>query len=420
MKTIFQFVKGILSDWSRDMALTPCFSWRDRHGARNLLLILFCLVGVLSSSFLAFAAPVVGDAPQKVEDKFLPDGNAVRTEVWIDDLEIPWSLVFLPDRRALVSERPGRIRLIKNGKIEKEPYATLDVNHEGEGGLMGLCLHPDFPTNRSLYAMHTYRQEGRIYNRVIRLKDHGEKGILEKVIVDQIPGGKNHNGGRIAFGPDRLLYITAGETFRAELAQERKSLGGKILRVTPDGEIPNDNPLTGSPVYSYGHRNPQGLSWHPSTKDLFESEHGPSGEFSLFANDEINIINKGGNYGWPEAVGAPGVKTYVDPLIVWKKTTPPSGMTFYTGKSLPHLDNDLFVATLSSEALIRIRLKRERTYQVTAIERWFANDFSPGKYGRLRDVVHGPDGAIYFLTNNRDGRGKPREGDDKIYRIVPK
>lgn len=226
-----------------------------------------------------------------------------------------------------------------------------------------------------------------------------------------------HDGGRLAFGLDGMLYITAGETFHSELAQDLKSLGGKILRIKPDGQIPDDNPFKGSPVYSYGHRNPQGLSWQPGTKRLFESEHGPSGEFGHFGHDEINIIVKGGNYGWPEAIGAPGLKPYIDPIIVWEKATPPSGMTFYKGNLLSHLKGDLFVATLRSEALIRIKLDGEK---VKRIERWFAKGDYEGKYGRIRDVVEGPDGALYFLTNNTDGRGTPHPGDDKIYRIVPR
>jgi quinoprotein glucose dehydrogenase len=215
-----------------------------------------------------------------------------------------------------------------------------------------------------------------------------------------------------------MLYITAGETFHSELAQDLHSLGGKILRVTPEGRVPGDNPIKGSPVYSYGNRNPQGLAWQPGTDRLFESEHGPSGEYGHFAHDEINVVIKGGNYGWPRVIGAPGWKPYIDPIIVWEKTTPPSGINFYRGDLLKNLKGDLFVATLRSEALLRIRF-RGKSDKVARIERWFASDYSNGKYGRIRDVVEGPDGALYFLTNNTDGRGSPRAGDDKIYRIIP-
>jgi quinoprotein glucose dehydrogenase len=320
----------------------------------------------------------------------------------------------------LVSERPGRIRIIREGKLQEKPYALIEVAHTGEAGLLGLAIHPEFPRKPYIYAMHTYEKDNRLFNRVIRLKDKKEEGVFDKVIIDGIPGGRFHDGGRIAFGPDGMLYVTAGETFDAGLAQDLSSPAGKILRITAEGGIPDDNPFPGSPVYSYGHRNPQGIAWHPEWKTLFASEHGPSGEFGHFANDEINVIMKGGNYGWPKVIGAPAEKPYTDPVIVWKKTTPPSGIAFYRGDLLKQYANDLFVATLGSEALIRVRLRKtDGWYRATVIERWFNSDNNRGKYGRLRDVVEGPDGALYVLTSNRDGRGTPRRGDDRIYRISP-
>jgi quinoprotein glucose dehydrogenase len=391
------------------------------HGIQRLIAVkkIFFIILIISIFSQTSCAQISGNKPQKVEDVFLPDGDRVEVKAWIENLEIPWSLIFLPDDRALVSERPGRVRIIRNGKLQADPYAKIDVAHVGEGGLMGLAIHPEFPRKPYVYAMHTYRKEGELYNRVIRLKDNGLTGVFDKVIIDGIPGGRAHDGGRIAFGPDGMLYIATGETFNSELAQDLKSLGGKILRITPEGDVLGDNPFTGSPIYSYGHRNPQGLAWHPGTKDLFSSEHGPSGEFGRFAHDEINVIIKGGNYGWPKIIGAPGLKPYIDPLVVWEKTTPPSGITFYKGNLLKHLKGDLFVATLRSESLIRIRLQKNEEYKVTRIEKWFSSDYSDGKYGRIRDVVEGPDGVLYFLTNNRDGRGTPRAGDDRIYIIVP-
>jgi glucose/arabinose dehydrogenase len=378
--------------------------------------LVIILIHLLSS--LASCSQVVGREPQNVKDVFLLDGDRVTREVWIENLEIPWSLIFLPDGRALVSERPGRIRLIKDGKLKEIPYAEIEVAHVGEGGLMGLALHPAFPKEPYIYAMHTYKKGEGIYNKVIRLKEEGTRGRFDRIIIDDIPGGRIHDGGRIAFGPDGMLYITTGETSVSELAQDLTSLGGKILRITPEGDIPKDNPIKGSPVYSYGHRNPQGISWQPESGKLFESEHGPSGEFGHFGHDEINIIVKGGNYGWPKVIGAPGLKSYIDPVIVWKDTTPPSGMTFYKGNLLIHLKGDLFVATLRSECLVRIQFDEKGV--VKRIEKWFSNGKGDGNFGRIRDVVEGPDGALYFLTNNRDGRGRPRPGDDKIFRIVPK
>ncbi len=375
----------------------------------------------------ASAEPIVGSAPQKVEDAFVPHPLGYRAVPWVQNLEVPWSLVFLPDGRALVSERPGRIRLIRDGVLQEEPYAVLaaveggkgligfilELAVGGEGGLMGLALHPDFPEEPYLYAMHTYRGPDGVKNRVIRLEDRGDHGRFDKVIIENIPGGLNHNGGRIAFGPDGMLYVTTGETFEAQLAADLNSLGGKILRLTPEGKVPEDNPFPDSPVYSFGHRNPQGLAWHPETGHLFASEHGPSGEFGLRAHDEINVIRPGGNYGWPNVVGAPGLKPYADPLVVWKETAvPPAGMAFY--------DGDLFVAVLGRGALIRISLAQlGPRYRVERIERWFAQAPHETRLGRIRDVVAAPDGRLYFLTSNRDGRGSPRPGDDKIYRLEP-
>lgn len=349
------------------------------------------------------------------DERFLPSGDRIKVEVWIDNLRIPWSLVFLDAERALVSERAGFIRLIKKGKLQKEPYAQIEVEHIGEGGLMGLAIDPDYPVKPFIYAMHTYRKENSLYNRVTRLKDQGNFAVFDSLIIDNIPGGKYHDGGRIAFGPDRMLYITTGENFQARLAKDLNSLAGKILRITRDGKIPENNPFRDSPVFSYGHRNPQGISWQPGSNILFSSEHGPSGEFGYFGHDEINRIVKGSNYGWPEVIGRGEKKGYVDPLILWKDTTPPSGIAFYKGKLIPHLYGNLFVATLKSRSLVRIIFKGDTP---VSVERWFTEKNGKSRYGRLRDVVEGPDGAIYFLSNNTDGRGTPKPGDDKIYRII--
>ena len=387
------------------------------YAIRISLVLLFTFnawqIGVSHAGGKSAGDIVVGDIPQQVKDVLVPQPKDFQIETWIKGLEVPWSLVFLPDGRALVSERPGRIRLIQNGRLAKEPYMRIEVNAAGEGGLMGLALHPRFEQEKYIYVMHTYREQDEIFNKVIRLSDQGKSGKMDKVIIDRIPGARNHNGGRIGFGPDDLLYICTGETWTAPIAQDLNNLGGKILRLDPDGGIPPDNPFAGSPIYSYGHRNPQGIAWHPETGDLFASEHGPSGESGLQGKDIVNVIQKGGNYGWPLVVGKAKIEPYLDPLIMWEQATPPSGMTFF--------DNALYVATLGSRALVRIRLEHsDGTYEVTAIERLFARRWSDGTYGRLRDAVAGPDGNLYVLTNNHDRRGNPHPDDDRILRLVPR
>lgn len=355
----------------------------------------------------------VGDVPQQVQDNYLPEPSGYEIEIWQTGLDVPWSIVFTDSITALVSERKGTIRLIKDGELLKDSLIKLDVFTSLESGLMGLAVHPEYPQEPYIYAMLTYRKFLSVRNKVVRLKFDGETVEEDKIILDEIPGGILHNGGRIGFGPDRMLYIATGENFRPRRSQDLKNMGGKILRLTPDGEIPDDNPFDNSPVYSYGHRNTQGIAWHPETGMMFSSEHGPSGEFGLQAKDMINIILPGRNYGWPEVIGKMGMEKFEDPVIMWEVTTPPGGMTFWNG--------DLYVATMLSEALVRIKMEVKYSpeqVEITDIDRWFAERGKKGRYGRLRDAAAGPDGALYVTTSNRDGRGSPGDEDDLILRIV--
>lgn len=382
-----------------------------------LLVIVLILFGGIRASEASrepdTGKPIIGSSPQDVEDVLVPKPQDFAVEILADGLEIPWDLVFLPDGRMLLTERPGRVRLIRDGRLVEKPYARVDAAHVGEGGLMGLAVHPDYPDQPYVYAMYTYRVGTDLFNKVVRLRDRGSTGVEDRLIAERIPGYRVHNGGRIAFGPDGMLYVCTGDVGQAETAQDIENLGGKILRYKPDGSIPEDNPFRGSPVYAYGLRNPQGLAWHPETGDLFASDHGPSGEFGLFGLDSIRVIAKGGNHGWPLALGEVDMEPYIDPVVFWTRATPPAGMTFF--------NNDLYAASLRGETLIRIRLISENgSYEVSSIERLFASEWFRGKYGRLRHAAAGPDGNLYVLTSNLDGRGKIREGDDRILRLVPR
>lgn len=383
------------------------------------------LAGALVSC--AVDGPVIGQATTRLEEVHVPDPADIRATSVVEGLDVPWSLAFLGDGRALVTERPGRIRLIRNGRMESAPYLTLPVQPGGptdlsdamfvrvlggEGGLMGLAVDPGFPNRPYVYVMQTYRtRDGEDANRVLRLRDEGDRGVVDRVVIAGIPASSFHDGGRIAFGPDGMLYVTTGDASRPELAQDPGSLAGKILRVTPEGAVPDDNPFPGSPVWSLGHRNPQGLAWHPGTGDLFASEHGPSGEFGLGGHDEINVIRRGGNYGWPRVVGAAATPPFIDPVTVWGDASyPPGGIAFRNGR--------LFVATLKSETLLAIELSPgPEGYRVGRVAHLFAERRGEGRFGRLRDAVVGLDGALYVLTSNRDGRGNPRPGDDRINRL---
>lgn len=376
------------------------------HKAVLPILAVFSLVALQGPA--AAADLIVGPRPQPVDDRWVLNPPGIKVKTWVSGLEAPWSLAFLPDGRALVSEREGRIRIIgRDGKLKKRHIGKLDVAVDDESGLMGLAVHPQFAKFPYVYVMYTWRRGRRSGNQVFRFRMERETIVNTQIIVKDIPAGDNHNGGRIAFGPDGMLYVGTGDVLRRGLAQRLASRAGKILRVTPDGKVPPGNPDLKSPLWSLGHRNVQGMAWDPATGQMYASEHGPSGEVGLGAFDEINRIVKGGNYGWPLMVGAPRRKGYRDPVVAWPKvTTPPSGMAFWRG--------DLYVATLGSESLVRISLKDGRA---TRIERWF-NDGQVSRYGRLRDAVRGPDGALYVLTGNRDFRGRPRRGDDRILRIT--
>ena len=336
--------------------------------------------------------------------------DRVTAETVVEGLKIPWALAFTPDGRMLVTERPGRIRVVEDGQLLEQPMAVLDVATVSEAGLMGIAVDPDFAVNGHLYVCYTYRPDsGGLFNRIARLTESGGRAGELRVILDHIPAARNHNGCRIRFGPDGKLYVTMGDAQSADDAQSLESLSGKILRLERDGTVPADNPFPGSYIYSYGHRNPQGLDWHPVTGDLFITEHGPR------QDDEINILEPGGNYGWPQVTGISSNGTYVDPILAFTPTIALAGGAFYTGDSLAaSWDGDFIFATLKGSHLRRIVLSPPDFRSVGSQQILFLEE-----YGRLRAVALGPDGYIYFSTSNRDGRGRPFPGDDKILRLIP-
>lgn len=360
-------------------------------------------------ALLVVAASACDEAASDV-DQAAQSEPELAVETAVSGLEAPWEMVFLPDGRMLVTERPGRVRVIENGVLQPEPLAaSLDVAATGEGGLLGMVLDPGFAENRTLYLYHTYSTGGGVANRVVRFRLAENRLEEQQVILDGIPGSRIHNGGRIAFGPDGKLYIGTGDASQPDLAQDRRSSAGKILRINGDGSIPADNPFPGSPVYSLGHRNVQGLAWEPGTGQLYATEHGPSN------HDEVNRIEAGANYGWPQMQGNEGEGDGFTPPVIESGTGTwaPSGATFVQGDTFPAWSGQLLFAGLRSATLWRLNLDA-------------GGDPPPltplleGEYGRLRQVVQGPDGLLYVLTNNRDGRGNPDQQDDRILRIQPR
>ena len=344
-----------------------------------------------------------------IEAAQVPD--EVAAEIVVQGLEVPWELAFTPDGRILVTERPGRIRVIQDGVLQEEPFATLEqVVSVSESGLMGMVLHPDFASNGHLFVCYTYRNEsGDLRNRVARLSDVNGVGADYRVILDDMPGDSRHDGCRLGFGPDGKLYVAMGDATESEAAQDLDSLSGKVLRLEADGSVPTDNPFPGSYVYTYGHRNPQGMGWHPETGDLFITEHGPD------EDDEINILEPGGNYGWPEVTGGAQDPRFIDPVLTFARIIAPAGAAFYSGDKLAaSWDGNFIAAALRDTHLQRIVLEPPEFRTVLSNQRLFEEEF-----GRLRAVALSPDGYLYFTTSNRDGRGSPQPGDDKVLRLIP-
>ena len=355
--------------------------------------------------------PVVTATPPEQENRS-PVGWEL--EVVAEGLFVPWSIVFTDDQRILVSERSGTIRQVIDGQLDPQPIYTFDdIGSRDEAGLMGLARHPEYDRNRFIYACYAVPQGSGLINKVVRLLDIGQTMQLDALILDNIPSARFHAGCRLGFGPDGKLYITTGDALDTSSAQDLNSLAGKILRVNSDGSIPEDNPFQDSLVYSYGHRNPQGIDWQPGSGRLFSSEHGPSGFDGPGGGDEINLILPGGNYGWPLVSHDDVLEGTLSPVIQFTPAEAPASLAFYDSATLPMFTGDIFFGALRGEGLVRIRLAADDPANVLEVEKIVTD------VGRVRDVLTGPDGFLYFTTSNRDGRGSERVGDDKIFRIVP-
>ena len=336
------------------------------------------------------------------DDKSMGSAQTKQVSIFAKGLDVPWSIAFLPTGNLLVTERSGTIRFVsKSGDVQISPIATItDVKQIGEGGLLGIAIDPEFPTNNFIYLYFTYSGVGDdTLNRVVRYVYKNKSLSEEKIIVDKIPGSQFHNGGRIKFGPDFFLYITTGDAQDPSNAQNKNSLAGKILRVSRYGQSVDGNTF-GNNIYSYGHRNPQGITWDDKG-NLWETEHGPSGIWPNCCQDELNKIEIGKNYGWPEFVGDKKNQEVISPVIH-------SGKDVWAPGNVEFLDGSLYFTGLRGESLYRYNIQNKKL-----------ETFFKGELGRLRDVVLGPDKMFYVTTSNRDGRGKVSSDDDKILKINP-
>jgi glucose/arabinose dehydrogenase len=321
-------------------------------------------------------------------------------------LEIPWDIAFLPRGGALVTERPGRIRRLTRGwRLLRRPVARVPVSAYGEGGLLGIALDPAFRANRFVYLYFTTATGMRLERR----RWAGRRLVYRASLIDGIRAGTLHDSGRIAFGPDRRLYVSTGDAGTGTLAQDPVSLNGKMLALTP---AQYHGPGHAMPaIVASGLRNSQGFDWEPGTGQLIANDHGPTGFDGPEGYDEVNAIVPGGNYGWPEAIGSEnGGGRFVAPLRLYVAPIAPSGATFVS-RAGSRWTGDYILAALRGEQLRRLVLRGDRVVRDEAL--------LTRRYGRLRTVVEGPRGCLYVLTSNRDGRGYPVRADDRILRVRP-
>lgn len=348
-------------------------------------------------------------------DGFGPKGTvSVKAEEVASGLEVPWGLAFLPNGDLLITERPGRVRLLRGGQLQATPVVTVAVSQVAESGLLGIALHPDFATNRFFYLYATVDKAGTPVNRVERFKlaADGLTAATDKIIFDGAAAAQFHDGGRIRFGPDGMLYVGIGDAREPDRAQDPRSPNGKLLRLTPEGDIPADNPTPGSAVFLLGVRNTQGFDWLDATT-LIVSDHGPSGDTGRSGHDEVNVAKAGDNLGWPTIYSCESRSGMVTPRLTFDKAAPPGGLSVYRGTAIPEWTGSILMGTLASEHLHRIVLDSSSPPRVTSHEVYFDHEL-----GRLRDVIVGPDGNIYVTTSNCDNRGNCPATKDRVLRIV--
>lgn len=357
----------------------------------------FRIAGIVAA--LAVSAIILSSPSQSPP---LPPPTTQQNEaikILATNLQRPWAIAFAQDK-IFVTEKEGHIRVIESDTLLEEPLATLRVAKVFGGGLLGITTHPDFENNRFLYVYYTYSENDILWNKVLRITESNNKIVDAITIIDRIPGSQFYNGGVIKFGPDGKLYVATGLSSEfSHNAQDMNSLEGKILRLNDDGTIPPDNPFSDSPVFSLGHRDPQGMAWDEDG-NLFVTEFGPT------KNDEINLVEAGQNYGWPEQEC--GGEEFTGPVMCYDPSIEPGGIVFYSGDKLGYKDS-LIMATLRGANLYKLDMSEDGIISQKSIL---------SGLGRIRDTNQGPDGYLYVITSNTDGKGFPDKTDDKLIRIL--
>ena len=349
-----------------------------------------------------------------VSDGLGPQGaTRVKAQLVVSGLEVPWAIAFLPGGELLVTERPGRIRLVRGGALLPTAVATVPLAPGGEAGLLGIALHPDFAQNRFFFVYATVRAGEEKENRVERwkLSEDFTSATFDGVVLGGIGAAQFHDGGRLRIGPDGMLYVGTGDAREPSRSQDPGSLNGKLLRLTPEGAIPGDNPIAGSAVFVLGLRNVQGFDWLDAAT-LVLADHGPSGELGRNGHDEVSVARAGQNLGWPTIYGCGQSEGLVAPRLTWKDAVPPGGAALYQGNAFPEWKGSLFVGVLGSTHLHRVVFDAERRVSSHEV-------YLEGTLGRIREVISGPDGELYLTTSNCDGRGDCPSDKDRIVKLVP-
>ena len=331
----------------------------------------------------------------------VPTSNSESASVIIlaENLDKPRAIA-ISDDRIFVTEKNGSIRVIQDNSLLESPLATFRSANVFDGGLLGIALHPDFSNNHYIYVFLTYEEDGNLWNKILQITESENKLQDVEIIFDKIPGSSFTNGGFLKFGPDEKLYVGTGTiSDSSHLPQDLDSLSGKILRLNDDGTIPNDNPFSDSPVYSLGHRNPQGMTWD-NNGNMFVAEFGPE------KNDEINLIQAGKNYGWPEQQCS-GNDKFENPILCFDPSIEPGGILFYSGDRLD-FESPFIMASMRATNLYQLDFEEGLSSQKSILS----------GIGRVRDVVQGLDGSLYVITSNTDGKGFPDRMDDKLLRIL--
>jgi len=355
------------------------------------------IIGALIFSIVILTSP---SEPPPIPPPNFQDSSNKTVQILATNLEKPWALDVV-DNRIFITEKIGKVRVIESDVLLEEPLATLRAADIFDGGLLGISAHPDFTNNHFLYVYFTYVEKDQLWNKVLRITESENKLVDAVTIIDQIPGSKFSNGGVIKFGPDEKLYVGTGAgQDSSHDAQDLESLAGKILRLNDDGSIPNDNPFSNSAVFSYGHSNPRGMAWDKSG-NLYVTETGPT------KNDEINLVMAGKNYGWPDQQCS-GDEKFVDAIICYDPAIEPGGIIFYSGDKL-EIRTGMIMASMKPENLDTLIISNDEIeYQKSILS----------GLGRIRDIAEGPDGYLYIITSNTDGKAFPDDTDDKLVRIL--